>query len=254
MAKTILRWIVVVPLVLLAGMSGSLLGGIALSVFGNQVAIDAGSAFWGCFALVFAAGLIAPTKRDKTTLVFAGLIALLAIISLVLSVATSLEGVADRSPLQKILIPVCQILGGLYAAFLLPPPGTSLDLRWQLINVLGMVVICFGIVISLGGFVVRVFAGSWAGVATGLGVIALGAATWLFPFAHVLLRMMILEAALKNNLMSQRNNSSPKETSSEEDRRRDAFKLECMKEEEAKAERAKCVEQRRRLIGTRRVL
>ena len=206
----ILRWIVMAPLAFLAMMLGSLLGGIALSVFGNQVAVDAGSPFLGCFALVFVAGLIAPTKRDKTMLVFAGLIALLALISIVLSVATSFEGFADRPPLQKILIPVSQILGGLYAAFLLPPlvtPGTLLEQLWKEINALGMVVILFGIVISMGGLVVRVFAGSWAGTATGLGVIALGVATWLFPFAHILLRMRRLPAA-KNNLMSQKDNSS----------------------------------------------
>lgn len=205
-----LRWLIMVPVAFVAMMLGSLLGGIALSVFGNQVAVDTGSAFWGCFALVFAAGLIAPTKRGKTTLVFAGLIALIAIISLVLSVATSFEGFADRPPLQKILIPVSQILGALYAAFLLPPlvtPGTLLEQLWKEINTLGMVVVLFGIVISLGGLVARVFAGTWAGAATGLGVIALGVATWLFPFAHVLLRMRRLPAAM-NNLMSQKDNSS----------------------------------------------
>ena len=206
----ILRWIVMAPLAFLAMMLGSLLGGIALSVFGNQTAVDSGSAFFGCFALVFIAGLIAPAKRGNTTLIFAGLITLLALVSLVASIATSLEGFADRPPLQKILIPVSQILGGLYAAFLLPPlvtPGTLLEQLWKEINALGMVVILLGIVISLGGLVARVFAGTWAGAATGLGVIALGVATWLFHFAHVLLRMRRLPAAM-NNLMSQNYNSS----------------------------------------------
>jgi len=64
-----------------------------------------------------------------------------------------------------------------------------------------------GIVISLGGLVVRVFSGTWVGAVTGLGVIALGAATWLFHFAHVLLRMRRLPAAM-NKLMSQNDNSS----------------------------------------------
>ncbi len=199
-----------VPLAFLAMMLGSLLGGVALAVFGNQTAVDTGSAFLGCFALVFAAGLIAPTKRVKTTLVFVGLIALLAIISLGLSVATNVEGLADRPPLQKILIPVSQILGGLYAAFLLPPlitPGILLEQLWKEIRVLGVVVILFGIVISLGGMLARMFAGTWAGAATGLVVIALGFATWLFPITHLFLRMRRLPAAM-NDLMSQNDNSS----------------------------------------------
>ena len=182
-----------VPLAFLAMMLGSLLGGVALAVFGNQTAVDTGSAFLGCFALVFV-----------------GLIALLAIISLGLSVATNVEGLADRPPLQKILIPVSQILGGLYAAFLLPPlitPGILLEQLWKEIRVLGMVVILFGIVISLGGMLARMFAGTWAGAATGLGVIALGVATWLFPIAHLFLRMRRLPAAM-NDLMSQNDNSS----------------------------------------------
>lgn len=205
-----LRWLIMVPLAILAMMLGSLLGGVALSVFGNQTAVDTGSAFLGSFALVFAAGLIAPAKRVKTTLVFAGLIALLAIIRLSVSVATEGNVLADQSPLQKILIPVSRILGGLYAAFLLPPlvtPGTLLEQLWKEISALGMIVIFFGIVISLGGLLARVFAGTWAGAATGLGVIALGVATWLFPIAHLLLRMRRLPAAM-NDLMSQNDNSS----------------------------------------------
>ena len=206
----ILRWIVMAPLAFLAMMLGSFLGGIALSVFGNQTAVDSGSAFFGCFALVFIAGLIAPAKRGNTMLIFAGLVTLLALVSLVVSIATSLEGFADRPPLQKVLVPVSQILGGLYAAFLLPPlvtPGTLLEQLWKEINSLGMVVILLGIVISLGGLVARVLAGTWVGAATGLGVIALGVATWLFSFAHVFLRIRRLPATM-NSSMSQNNNSS----------------------------------------------
>ena len=184
----ILRWIVMAPLAFLAMMLGSLLGGIALSVFGNQTAVDSGSAFLGYFALVFIAGLIAPAKRGNTTLIFAGLVTLLALVSLVASFATSIEGFADQPTLHKILIPVSQVLGALYAAFLLPPlvtPGILLEQLWKEINILGVVVISLGIVISLGGLVARVFANTWAGATTGLGVIVLGFLTWMFPFAHV---------------------------------------------------------------------
>lgn len=187
------------PVALLAMMSGSLLGGFALSLFGNQSAADSGSAFLGCFALVFVAGLIAPTKRGKTSLVFAGLIALLALVSLVISFTTSVEGFADRPYLLKILIPTSQILGGLYAAFLLPPlatSGTMLEQLWKEITALGAVVIILGVAISLGGVIARMFVGTWVGVFLGLGVVTLGIATWLFPFAHIFLRMRGISAAM----------------------------------------------------------
>lgn len=192
----ILRWIVVAPLALLALMLGSLLGGFTFSIFGNQSAVDSGSAFLGCFALVFVASFIAPVKRGKISLIFAGLIVLLALISLILSFTTSLEGFANQSVLLKVLIPVSQILGGLYAAFLLPPlvtPGTLLEQLWKEIIALGTVVVLFGIIISLGGLVTRVFTGTWVGVAIGLGVIALGGVTWLFPYAHLFLRVRKLQ-------------------------------------------------------------
>ncbi len=187
----ILRWIIMVPLAILALMLGSLFGGIVLSVFGDQTAMDTSSAFFGCFSLVFIAGFIAPTKRRNTVLLFAGAVILLALILLVASFTTTIERFADRTTLQKILIPVSQILGALYAAFLLPPlvtPGTFLEQIWKEINALGIAVILFGILISLGGLVARVFVSTWAGVATGLGVIVLGITTWLFPFAHAFLR------------------------------------------------------------------
>ena len=187
----ILRWLILVPLAIIALMLGSLFGGIVLSVFGNQTAMDSSSAFFGCFALVFIAGFIAPAKRSNTALIFAGVVILLSLISLVVSFATSIEGFADRPTLQKILIPVSQILGALYAAFLLPPlvtPGTLLEQIWKEINALGIVVILFGILISLGGLVARIFVSTWAGATTGLGVIVFGIATWLFSFVHVFLR------------------------------------------------------------------
>ena len=199
-----------VPLVLLAMMLGSLIGGIVLTVFGNQTAVDAGSAFLGNFALVFTSGLIAPQKRVKTTFVFEGLVILIAIISLVLSVAANVEGLSDRTPYQKILIPVSQVLGGLYAVFLLPPliiPGTLLEQLWKEIMSLGVIIILLGIVISLCGLLARVFAGTWAGTVTGLGVITLGIATWLFPFVHLSLRMRKL-SIIMNDLMKKNDNVS----------------------------------------------
>ncbi len=94
----VVRWIVMAPLALLALMLGSLLGGLALSLFGNQLAMDSASALLGCFAMVFTAGLIAPSKRAKTTLICAGLVTLLALITLAASIATDFEGLGDQPP------------------------------------------------------------------------------------------------------------------------------------------------------------
>jgi len=188
-----------IPLALVAMMLGSFLGGFAFAVWGNQTAMDSASAFFGCFALVFTAGFIAPSKRAKTTLVFVGLITLLALLSLIVSLTTNFEGLGDQPPLRKIIIPVSQILGGLYAAFILPPlitPGTLLEQLWKEISALGAVVVFFGIIICLGGFMARFFAGTWAGVVTGTGVIALGIATWFFPMVHLLFRMRKLPVAM----------------------------------------------------------
>lgn len=114
---TAIRWIIMLPVAFLAGMLGSLLGGLALAVFGNQMAMDSASAFLGCFALAFIAGLIAPSKRENTTLIFAGLVTVLAVVCLVASITTDIEGFGDQPLFRKILIPVSQIFGGLCAVW-----------------------------------------------------------------------------------------------------------------------------------------
>jgi len=193
----VFRWLMVVPGALLAMMPGSLAGGIALKIFGSQSLMDAGSAFFGSFALAFTAGLIAPSRRGKTTLVFASIIAFLALLAFILSVGSNVEGFADRRTLDKILIPVAQILGALYALFLLPPiviPSTTLEQLWREIISLGITVVLFGILISLVGLLLGLLARTWVGLTTGLGVLALGAATWLFPFIHLFLRFRRFQA------------------------------------------------------------
>jgi len=181
----------VIPGAVIAGMVASLAGGIALSIFGNQSLTDAGSAFFGPFAGAFAGGLIAPTKRTKTTVVLASVIVFLALLSFVLSVATNLEGFADRRTLDKVLVPVSQILGALYAVFLLPPAvtrGATLEQLWKEVIALGTVVIFIGILISAVGVLVGFLGQTWVGLATGLGVFVLGAVTWLFPYCHLFFR------------------------------------------------------------------
>jgi hypothetical protein len=182
-------------------MLGSLVGGVAFTIFGSQSLRNAGSALFGSFALVFVAGLIAPSKQSKTALIFSCVQIFLALLAFVLSVATNMEGFADRPVLEKILIPVAQIVGVLYAIFLLPPiviPGATLAHLWIEINKLGITVGLFGIFISLVGLLVGLLGRTWVGLTTGLGVLAVGAATWLFPFVHLFLRFRRIETEISS--------------------------------------------------------
>ena len=204
----VLRWLMVVPGAILAGMIGSISGGIALSVFRNQALADAGSAFLGCFSLAFVAGLIAPSKRVKTTIVFACIIACTAALSFVISVAFDFKAFSSYTTLAKVLVPVAQILGALYALFLLPPvviPNAKLEDLWREIRILGNFVFFFGILVSLVGLVVGLLGYSWVGLITGLGVITLGISTFIFPFIHLYFRVTKFEDKFERSFSEENN-------------------------------------------------
>lgn len=204
----VLRWLMVVPGAVLALMLGSLAGGVALSIFNNQNLTDAGSAFLGSFALVFATGLIAPSKRINTTFVFAGIIACLAALSFVVSVVFNLEPLSSRTTLAKVIIPVAQILGALYGSFLLQPmvvPNAKLEDLWREIRALGCIVFFFGILVSLVGLTVGLLGYSWVGLITGMGVITLGISTWIFPFIHLFVRVARFEAKFERSFSEENN-------------------------------------------------
>lgn len=110
---TIIRWILMIPVATLSMMVGSLIGGIVLGIFGNQLAMDTASAFLGIFAFLFTAGLIAPTKRRGTTLIFLIIISVLGLIQITVSLVTGFELMNDITPLRQILIPLAQLLGAL---------------------------------------------------------------------------------------------------------------------------------------------
>jgi hypothetical protein len=188
---TVFRWLLVVPGAIVAGMLGSLAGGIAFTIFGSQSLTDAGSAFFGSFALAFVAGLIAPSRRSTTTFVFSCIIVFLALLTFVILVVTNGESFADRSALGKILIPVAQILGALYAIFFLPliiMPDATIVVLFRIGWWLGGLVIILGILISLVGLLVGLLGQTWVGFTTGLGVLAVGVATWHYPLIHLHLR------------------------------------------------------------------
>lgn len=104
-----------IPVLIIAMMIGSLTGGIICGIFGNQLATDTASAFFGMFTLIVTAGFIAPSKQRGTTLVFLILISLLGLFQIIVSMATGFQVLSDLSPVRQILIPAGQILGALLA-------------------------------------------------------------------------------------------------------------------------------------------
>jgi hypothetical protein len=102
-----------VPGAFVAMMIGSLLGGMVLGIFGNQLSMDTASAFLGMLTFLYVAGLIAPAKKRGTTLVFLIIISVIGVAQIAISVATGFEVLNDLSPLCQILIPAGQIFGAL---------------------------------------------------------------------------------------------------------------------------------------------
>jgi hypothetical protein len=170
------------------GMLGSLIGGIAAALFG-QAASDTAVAFAGSFAFVFAASVIAPSHRQKVRLAAASVVTLLAL-GIVLSFPM-VEEFSRLSSTQKVLTPVAQFLGALYALFISSPvvtPWASLDLLSSEIVKLGGVVAMFGGALTVAGVVIGLLGHGWLSVEVGVGVLFLGAITLVFPFVEVAVR------------------------------------------------------------------
>jgi hypothetical protein len=172
-------------------MAGSLVGGIAATFFG-QAAIDTAGAFLGAFAFVCAAGVLAPSHHARVTLGAVCLVATLAIFSFVLSTFTTVEDFANLSTRERLLTPLAQLLGALYALFILPPlmtPHTTLDRLWREIFTLGTFVAMFGALVAVIGIVLALLGRSAIVLGVGFGILVLGAVTRYFPFVHLAVRL-----------------------------------------------------------------
>lgn len=187
----LLRWLLLLPVAILVGMVGSVTGGVVAMLFG-QTAADTGSAFLGPFAFVFAAGLVAPSHRQKVAFAAAALVTLLALGTFVLSTFTNVDEFARLSHTARILTPVAQFLGALYALVIFSSvvkTGATLESLWREVLTLGVLVAMFGATLAIMGLVVWVIGRGWLVLGVGVGVLCLAAVTWLFPFVHPLLRL-----------------------------------------------------------------
>lgn len=110
-----MQWIVAVLAAVVAGMIGSVAGGLILSVTRNQSAMDTASAFFGMLAAVYVGSRVAPSPV-RASKIFASVVGAFAIIALVVIVlnprAASQEGAIIGQPLG-------QILGAVVAAMLI---------------------------------------------------------------------------------------------------------------------------------------
>ncbi len=186
------------------GMVGSLLGGVITVVFG-QGTMDTASAFLGTFASVGSAGVIAPSRRREVMVVAASLAALLAVVVVALSFLTQIQEFAMLSTGERVLQPIAQLLGALYAFMIIAPmlaTGTILEDWWRGIITLGVLVGTFGVATAFVGLVVGLLGHGWLGVWVGGSVLLLGALTYLFPYAHLFLRMRNFQRAADNQLIS----------------------------------------------------
>ncbi|MCH8343921.1 MAG: hypothetical protein IH983_08030 [Planctomycetes bacterium] len=186
-----LRWVLFLPLALGAAVLGSFVFSLLAAVFHNQTVINGVGAFVFTFLFVFSAGLLAPSKRSQLAMAVGAVLAVLAILSFLLALL-GVEVFAERGMPDQLSIPVLQVLGVLYAIFLVPPctvPGTTRERFWREIIALGAVVTMLGLVLAVAGLVTGMITRSWATLAVGGVVLAMGVATWLFPHVHLTLRL-----------------------------------------------------------------
>lgn len=190
---SIFRWIIFLPAAFLIVVIVNLLLGLILVAVGlqNQIFLNGITSFVGGFLLVFFAGIFAPSKRIKISKIIFGIVVLLAVFSFIFAIF-GVEVFAERVMPDRLSIPVFQILGALYAVFLVPSfviRGTTLEQFWREIIALSTIVIIFGGILSIVGLITGIFAQAWTTFFLGVIVLSLGVLTWLFPYFHSFFRI-----------------------------------------------------------------
>ena len=193
---SVFRWLIFLPVAILIAIVVNLLLGLLLIKIGfqNQTFLDSVSAFVFSFLFVFSAGMLAPAKHTKVATILFVIITLLAILSFILAIL-GVEVFAERTMPGRLSIPVLQILGVLYAMFLVPcftTRGTTLERLWREIIALGTTVVVFGAILLIVGLIVGIIAGSWTTLSVGVVVLGIGTITWLFPYIHLFLRVKMI--------------------------------------------------------------
>lgn len=202
---TVLRWVLIVPVAIISLMIGSLAGGTIFSLWGllGQGVADTGSAFAGSFAFVFACGLIAPSHKRTIGLVAASFICILAFGTVILSNFTNIEEFVRLSARERVVSPVAQVLGTLYAIFIGLPflsAETVLDDLWRETRALGLLVFSFGVLLTIVGFGFALTRYGWLGVETGIGVVLVSVVTWISPFIHLSIRMNYMRRNIRDTI------------------------------------------------------
>ena len=175
----LIRWLLLLPGAFLCLMIGSLVGGVAV-IFLGQTAVDTSSAFFASFGFVYGAGLIAPSRRSGVRIAACGVTTVLASLSFILGVYTSIPEFSDLPIRDKVQLPVAQLLGALYAMFLAPLlPGSAAEREgvWRNATWLGAGVTLLGVPITIAGLITGPMEGIWVGVEVGGGVVLLGIMT-----------------------------------------------------------------------------
>lgn len=175
----IVRWMLFLPGSVAASLISAFFGYYVGRSFGDTAA-QTSAAFFGALACVLIAGRIAPSRRVGLTIIIASIVSLIALTAFALSEFTNLEPYAKMSDPLKVLIPVAQILGGIYAIFWLQQLlASKLDFLLRKMRQLVWSVVLMGLLLILVGVVVSIANQHWLGFFLGLGVLGLVFLTWL---------------------------------------------------------------------------
>lgn len=184
--NSIVRWIVFLPASVVASLISAFCGYYAGRSFGDTAA-QTSAAFFGALASVVIAGLIAPSRRAGVTIIIASTISLFALTAFALSEFTSLDSYVQMSGSLKVLIPVAQILGGIYGIFSLQQLlASKLDVLLRAMRQLVCSVVLMGLFLTVVGIIVGIVTRQWLGLFVGLGVLGLACVTWLLQKLNLL--------------------------------------------------------------------
>jgi len=187
-----LRWLIFLPAAILIAVVVSLFLDLLFVKIGfqNQTFLDGVSTFVFSFLFVFSAGMLAPAKHTKVATILSMIIILLVILGFILAIL-GVEAFIERTIQDTFSISVIQILGVLYAMFLVPPftiRGSTLERLWKEIIALGTIVMIFGGILSIVGLIIGITIRTWATFFIGVIILGIGIVTELFPYIHLFLK------------------------------------------------------------------